>query len=217
MVEIIKDGPFKGLKKNHYKVILADPPWHFKVRSDKGLDRSADMHYETMTFPQIMDLPVQDLAAPDCALFLWITDPMLFKGMNLMRRWGFKYKTVGFYWVKLNKGNGKPFTGMGFWTRANPEQVLTNLDDDSQLLLGSHGKPKRMSASVPKLIMAPRREHSRKPDEIFTSIEELLGDVPRVELFARESREGWDSWGNEQNKFDRFKDLEFDEDDPLGA
>ena len=213
MVEKIKAGPFKGLKKNFYKIVLCDPPWSFKVRSAKGLGKSADKHYSTMTLDDIMNLPVQELCAKDCVIFMWITDPLLFAGIDVMKKWGFVFKTVGFYWVKLNKDGKTPFTGCGFWTRACPEQVLTNLDDDSQLLLGAKGHPKRQAKNVPKLIMAARREHSRKPDEIFERIEALLGDIPRIELFAREPRDGWDSWGLEKTK---FKKETFDEDDLIG-
>jgi N6-adenosine-specific RNA methylase IME4 len=209
MADLIKTGPFKGLKKKHYKVILADPPWAFTTRSDKGKERSADMHYATMSLQRIMALPVQLLAAKDCVVFLWITDPMLFVGMNLLEAWGFKFKTVGFYWMKVNKDGKTPFTGMGFWTRANPEQVLTNLDPEkalaekegTQLLLGTTGHPKRQAANVPKLIVAPRREHSRKPDEIYERIEALV-DGPYLELFSRTKRNGWDAWGNEVGKFE---------------
>lgn len=219
--KLITNGPFKGLRRNHYKVILADPPWAFAIRSAKGGGRSAEKHYNTMSFDEIKALPVQDLAAKDCAIFMWITDPMLFKGMELMEAWGFAFKTVGFYWVKLNQDGKTPFTGMGFWTRANPEQVLTNLDPEkvnaekegSQLLLGATGHPKRQAMNVPKLIMAPRREHSRKPDEIFERVEALMGDVPRVELFARQARPNWTTWGNETTK---FKKETFDEEDLIG-
>ena len=214
MAKRIISGPFMGLKKNHYKVIVADPPWHFKARSDKGLGRSADMHYDTMSLEDIMGLPVQDLAAKDCVLFLWITDPMLFKGQELMERWGFKYKTVGFYWVKLNKDGETPFTGMGFWTRANPEQVLTNLDEH-QVMLGAQGHPKRQAANIPRLIMSKRREHSRKPDEMFDRVESLV-DGPYLELFSREERKGWDTWGNETGKFSAPEEPFEDGNDLLG-
>jgi N6-adenosine-specific RNA methylase IME4 len=114
-----------------------------------------------------------------------------------MRAWGFTYKTVGFYWTKLNKGNGRLvfdersfFTGLGFWTRANPEPCL----------LATRGKPKRRSADVRKLVISPRREHSRKPDEIYDRIAALC-DGPYLEMFARSSRPGWDSWGMEAGLF----------------
>ncbi|MDD3030345.1 MAG: MT-A70 family methyltransferase [Alphaproteobacteria bacterium] len=209
---LITSGPFKGLLRNHYKAILADPPWAFAIRSAKGGGRSAEKHYGTMSLDEIAALPVKDLAAKDCVLFMWITDPMLFKGIDMMKAWGFDYKTVGFYWVKLNQDGKTPFTGMGFWTRANPEQVLTNLDEGSQLLLGAQGHPKRQAMNVPKLIMAPRREHSRKPDEIFERIEALV-EGPYLELFARQARPKWTTWGNEREK---FNPATFDEEDLIG-
>lgn len=186
---IISSGPFKGLRKNYYKVILADPAWTFKTRSDKGKSRSPEKHYHCMKMEDIMALPIRDLAAPDCVLLMWITDPLIFQSDAILRNFGFTPKTVGFYWVKLNKDD-TPFTGMGFWTRANPEQCH----------LATIGKPKRTGKGVKRLIMSPRREHSRKPDEIFDRIEQLV-DGPYLELFSRETREGWDTWGNEVGKF----------------
>lgn len=191
MVERIKSGPFKGLLKNHYGVLLIDPPWSFLTYSEKGMGRSADTHYETMSLDDIKALPIADLMDKDCAVFLWITDPLLFEGINVLKQWGCVYKTVGFYWVKLNKDLKTPFTGLGHWTRSNVEQCL----------LATRGHPKRIGKGVPKLIAAPRREHSRKPDEIFPRIESLLGDVPRLELFSRQKRPGWDCWGAETTKF----------------
>jgi N6-adenosine-specific RNA methylase IME4 len=177
------------MKLGHYAVILADPPWHFRVRSDKGNSRSASNHYGMMSLDDIKSLPVWTLAAPDCCLFLWATDPMLPQALDVMRGWGFTYKTVGFYWTKTNQ-DGSPFTGLGYWTRANPEMCL----------LGTRGNPKRLSKSVRRLINALRREHSRKPDEVRERIEALVAG-PYLEMFARSTRPGWDAWGNETEKF----------------
>ena len=152
-----------------------------------------------MTLQQIRELPVADLAAEDCALFLWATDPLLPQALDLIERWGFNYKTVAFVWAKLNKNapttlwtEADFFTGMGYWSRANSELCL----------LGTKGKPQRRSASVRRLVVAPRREHSRKPDEVADRIVRLMGDVPRIELFARTSQPGWSVWGDEPEKFD---------------
>ena len=117
---------------------------------------------------------------------MWCVDPMLPEALEVIKAWGFKYKTVGFTWAKQNKNDMGMFTGLGYWTRSNPEMCL----------LATKGKPSRLSKSVRQLIHAPRQEHSRKPDEIYTRIEQLLPG-PYVELFARREREGWDSWGNE--------------------
>lgn len=145
-----------------------------------------------MSLEDIKTLPVQDLAADDCVLLMWITDPMLEKGFEVIRSWGFKYKTVGFVWAKMNTtkmncGNSKvihydPFMGGGYWTRANPEYCL----------LATRGHPHRVNADVRELVISPRREHSRKPDEMYDYIERLC-EGPYVELFARYPRIGWDT------------------------
>jgi N6-adenosine-specific RNA methylase IME4 len=178
--------------QHHYKVIYADPPWTFATYSRKGKGRSAEAHYDCMSFVDIMTLPVIQWAADDCVLLLWTTDPLLEKAFEVIRAWGFTYKTVGFYWAKLNKptasGNDPGFfTGLGFWTRANPELCL----------LATRGKPRRKRADVRKLIVSPRREHSRKPDEAYDRIEALC-EGPYLELFARFSRPGWDIWTDDQ-------------------
>jgi N6-adenosine-specific RNA methylase IME4 len=173
-----------------YGAILADPPWTFKVRSEKGEGRSASQHYGTMDLDAIAGMPVASWAAKDACLFLWATDPMLPEALRIMRAWGFAYKTVAFYWAKTNR-DGSFFTGMGYWTRANTEMCL----------LGTRGRPQRISKSVRRLIVAPRREHSRKPEEIKPSIERLVPG-PYLEMFSRENRDGWDSYGNETGKFD---------------
>ncbi|MEK0083715.1 MT-A70 family methyltransferase [Benzoatithermus flavus] len=182
-----------------YRVIYADPPWRFVTYSDKGKGRSAEAHYDCMSLEEIKALPVNAWAGPDAALFLWTTDPMLPRSLEVLEAWGFAYKTVAFYWVKLNKGRDPArlapqdfFTGMGFWTRANPEICL----------LATRGHPRRRRADVPKLLVSPRREHSRKPDEAYARIERLV-EGPYLELFARTSRPGWDAFGNQTGLFDR--------------
>lgn len=145
-----------------YRAILADPPWRYETWSGKGRDRCPDArpfkgsptrHYEVMSWPELLAMEIP--AADDCALFLWVTDPMLPKGLELMEAWGFTFKTVAFTWVKTGKSAPFPM-GTGYWTRANPEMCL----------LGTKGKPKRIHRDVRQLIVAPRREHSRKPDEV---------------------------------------------------
>jgi N6-adenosine-specific RNA methylase IME4 len=175
-----------------YGVIYADPPWTFATYSVKGKGRSPEAHYDCMSLEELEKLPVGDWAAPDSVLLLWATDPLLDKAFELIRAWGFTYKTVGFYWVKLNKSGRGFFTGLGFWTRANPEPCL----------LATKGRPKRLASDVAKLVVSPRREHSRKPDEIYERIERLAPG-PYLELFARTARPGWDAWGAEVGLFDR--------------
>ena len=177
-------------RPNHYRVIYADPPWTFATYSRKGKGRSAEAHYDCMSMEDIKALPVAQWAADDCVLFLWTTDPLLEKAFEIIRAWGFTYKTVGFYWAKLNKQtpashNRGFFTGLGFWTRANPELCL----------LATRGKPHRRRADVRKLIVSRRREHSRKPDEAYERIEALC-EGPYLEMFARFPRPGWDHWGS---------------------
>ena len=173
--------------KKKYNIIYADPPWRFSVFSDKGNNRSPSKHYNVMRLTDILDLPVNNLADENCVLFLWATYPMLPEAIRTIKDWGFEYKTVGFTWVKKNKKADSWFWGMGYWTRANPEICL----------LATKGNPKRISKSVHSVIDAKIMEHSKKPDEIRDRIIQLCGDLPKIELFARQRVEGWDCWGNE--------------------
>jgi N6-adenosine-specific RNA methylase IME4 len=173
-----------------YSVIYADPPWSFKTYSDKGKDRSPEKHYGVMSLKDICNLPVNKIANDNSVLLMWVVDPLLDKAFEVINAWGFKYKTVGFTWAKTNRKSEGYFTGLGYWTRGNPEMCL----------LATKGKPKRISKSVPQLIIEQRREHSRKPDIMYNHIENLL-EGPYIELFARNQRTGWDSWGNQVDKF----------------
>ena len=170
-----------------YKIIYADPPWQYRVYSKKGKSRSAENHYHTMNIDDIRSLPVGEIADDDCVLFLWITFPCLKEGISVMESWGFTYKTCGFNWVKRNKKKDTYFMGLGFWTRSNSEVCL----------IGTKGHPKRVSKAVPQVCDARVMEHSRKPSEVRERIVELCGDVPRIELFARETVKGWDCFGDE--------------------
>lgn len=190
-------NPFANLPRCHYGAILADPPWLYEVWSAKGTGRSAEQHYGVMSAADIAALPVQDLAAGDCALFCWVTWPCLKQAIALIETWGFTYKTCGFDWMKANNTQPDFFqeevsaqVGLGHWTRSNTEPCL----------LATRGRPKRLNADVRQGIIAPRREHSRKPDGIHERIERLVGG-PYLELFARQRRHGWDCWGNETDKF----------------
>jgi len=172
-----------------YNIIYADPPWNFKNYSNKTSNSNVNQHYQTMSMQEIKDLPVQDIADKDCILFMWCTDPLLPKQLEVVDDWGFTYKTVGFYWIKENKNQQKSlyWKGVGYWTRSNPEICI----------IATKGKPKRIGFNVDKLTFATRDIHSRKPQVIRDKIIELMGDIPRIELFARQTAEGWDSWGNE--------------------
>lgn len=170
-----------------YKVIYADPPWQFKTYSKKGLGKSADKHYPTMSLEDIKALPVSKLADKDCALFMWTTIPFLRQSFDVMESWGFEYKTVTFVWIKRNRKSDGLFWGTGYWTRANSEICM----------LATRGNPKRESASVHQVIISHVEEHSKKPQEARNRIEKLMGDVPKIELFARQRVDGWNAWGNE--------------------
>lgn len=207
---VIRTGPLEGLKRRHYGVILADPPWSFLTRSDKGKDRSPENHYDCMTLDEIKAMPVKELAAKDCALFMWTIDTHLPMALDVIKAWGFEHKTRAFVWAKLNRKYSEYpvemqqahedrawFKGMGFWTRANPEDCL----------LATTGSPTRVDNAVRRLLVAPVREHSRKPDETYDRIEALL-QGPYCELFARTKREGWDQMGNEVGKFSQIGQIE---------
>lgn len=181
-----------------YKVIYADPPWAYRVWSQKGAGRSAESHYSTMSLDDIKALPVGELADKDCALFMWITFPLLNEAWNVLDAWGFTYKSVAFVWVKQNKKTPSLFWGMGYWTRANAELCV----------IATKGSPKRCSASVHQVIMSPIENHSKKPDEARNRIVELMGDVPRIELFARQASPGWDVWGNEAPESEIIPEME---------
>ena len=155
------------------------------------MGKSADRHYGTLTHGQIANLLSDNIKlADDCVLFLWVTDPMLPRGLELIERMGFTYKTVAFTWCKKTR-HGRDHVGMGYYTRANPEMCL----------LATRGKVlPRKSKSVRQLIVSPVREHSRKPDEVYERIEALF-DGPYLEMFARTQREGWTAMGDEIGKF----------------
>lgn len=176
-----------------YRAIYADPPWSFQAWSAKGNGRSAERHYRTMGPEEIKALPVGDLADRDCVLFLWATLPMIQRALETIEAWGFTYKTTAFVWIKQNRRSNSLFWGMGYWTRSNAEICL----------LATRGSPKRISAGVHQVIVSPVEEHSKKPDEVRDRIVALVGDVPRIELFARQRADGWDAWGDELPEVER--------------
>ncbi len=167
-----------------YQIIYADPPWSY---SDQGCQGTMANHYKGMKLEDIKKLSVRGISDENCILFLWATYPMLKEALDVIGAWGFKYKTIAFQWIKLNKKNGKPFYGLGRWTRGNTECCL----------LATKGKPKRISNSVFQLIQQSITKHSEKPQEARDKILQLMGDLPRLELFARQKIKGWDAIGNE--------------------
>lgn len=171
------------ISDKQYSIIYADPPWQY---SDKSKNRGgAARHYSTMSIDELCQLEVP--AAKDALLFMWVTFPMLQDALKVIDAWGFKYKTCGFTWVKTNL-DGTVYAGMGHYTRSNAEVCL----------IAKRGKGvKRLSAKVKNTQLHPRQEHSKKPDAFRAAIDELYGDVPKIELFARNDALNWDSWGNE--------------------
>ena len=176
-----------------YQIIYADPPWQFKNYSDKWnkeakKSRWVAKHYNIQTTKDICDLNIKSICDKDCVLLLWVTFPRLQDAFKVIKEWGFTYKTNAFTWVKRNKVSESWFWGMGYYTRANSEICL----------LATKGKPlKRVSRSVHQVIDDRVMAHSKKPDTARNRIVELFGDLPRIEIFAREKTEGWDVWGNE--------------------
>lgn len=201
--------PFGELERKTFGCIVADPPWKFRTRAPANKNpssrRGADRHYPTMTMAELEALPVRDLAHPDgCHLFMWTTGPHVPVAIDLMRAWGFRYSGVAFTWAKLKRSHdplqlrvlptadGDFHVGLGLTTRKNCEFVL----------LGRRGNCRRVGRDVRELIVAPVREHSRKPEEFRARVDRYVGPgIPTVELFARSAHPGWSAWGNETEKF----------------
>jgi N6-adenosine-specific RNA methylase IME4 len=175
-----QNTPFPSDRR--YAVLYVDPPWHFEVYNEEsGSERAAGNHYPTMELAEICALPVAALAADTSALFLWTTAPHLQEAFQVLAAWGFEYKSNA-VWVKDK-------LGLGYYVRNRHEL----------LLIATRGNfPCPQPANRPSsVIEAPRRKHSRKPDEAYEMIERMYPDLPRIELFARQARPGWDAWGNE--------------------
>lgn len=200
--------PFHDLPRRHFACIVADPPWHFRARTALQMSnwtsrRDAEKHYAVMGADDIAGLPVKEIAAPDAHLFLWTTGPCLRQAFDVIEAWGFRYSAVAFTWVKLKRSftttqlrdvplkESDLHVGLGLTTRKNAEFVL----------LGRRGSAKRLAKDVREIILSPVREHSRKPDEMFARVERYCAG-PYLEMFARQSRPGWSSFGNEVGKFE---------------
>ena len=168
-------------------IILADPPWTFSVWNAEKSDRHVSHKYDLMDVQSICDLPVEQIAADNCALFLWATYPNLLDALKVIPSWGFTYRTIAWNWIKSNRSGFGHFMGMGYYTRANSEPCL----------LAVKGTMAVVAHDVLSLIYSPVREHSQKPDEQYEKIERLYPNKIYAELFARRKKEGWLSWGNE--------------------
>lgn len=180
--------PFGDLPPHSFDFIMADPPWRFEVRSEKGEGKSAQRHYPTMSMEEINGLPVLDLASENCTLWLWCTAPMLPQQMQTVGAWGFTYCTEG-VWVKTTK-HGKIAFGTGYGLRGAHEPFI----------IARRGEPK-LTRSTRSVIHGRVREHSRKPEEAYREAERLMPSARRLELFSRTERTGWTTWGNEAGKF----------------
>lgn len=181
--------PFGDLAPQAYGMIMADPPWEFKNRSPRGEAKNAKAQYRCMTISEIRDLPVVDLAAPDCVLWLWATNPMLPQALETLRAWGFTFKTAG-HWAKQTR-TGKQAFGTGYILRCAGEPFL----------IGTRGDPV-FARNVRSVVLGPVREHSRKPDQAYRAAELLCPRAGRrADLFTRQQRPGWQAWGDEVHKF----------------
>lgn len=181
-----------------YSILYADPPWQYGDRKPRG---GAERHYPTMTLEGVCNLQVNGrhvslLADDPCALFMWATWPLLAEALHVIREWGFTYKTCAFTWVKSTK-HGKDFVGMGRYMRGNTEPCLLAVRGDVLGMKKSSAVRQLILDHDEEALVAPVGRHSAKPQEARDRIVQLLGDVPRVELFARERAPGWDAWGNE--------------------
>lgn len=172
-----------------FEIVYADPPWSYPKTGGTTNSRGmAKQFYKTMSKEEIKAIKVSSILAENCLLFLWSTFPKLPEAIEVISAWGFEYIGAGFIWIKKTR-HGKDFVGMGYWTRANPEVCL----------LAKKGKPKPLRHDIRQLFYSEIQKHSKKPDGIRKLIVDLCGDIPRIELFAREKSPGWDSWGNEIN------------------
>ena len=171
-----------------FGMIMADVPWSYNMRSEKGYGRAPEAHYPTMSLAEIKEMPVEALAAPDCVLWLWALNPQLPQALEVVDAWGFTFKTSG-HWAKVG-ASGKQHFGTGYLLRNAGEPFI----------IATRGAPKT-SRAVRSVVIAPVREHSRKPDEAFEAAEKMMPDVQRIELFSRQRRKGWTVWGNETEKF----------------
>jgi N6-adenosine-specific RNA methylase IME4 len=171
-----------------YNIIYLDPPWSYRVHNtDNNGTRNARYFYKTMTDQDIIKLPIQKIAAPDCALFLWVTNPNLLLLNEIFKTWDFEFKTVAFTWVKTYPNSTKLRLGLGHYTRGGAESCF----------LATRGHLKVQSHSVKQVVVAPYTKHSEKPPKIRDYIVKLYGDLPRIELFARTGAPGWDSHGDQ--------------------
>lgn len=171
-----------------YRVILADPPWQYTTVGATSPSRRTENHYNTMSRVDLLQMPIADISVDRAVLFMWACWPLIDEALELIKAWGFTYKTLAWEWIKMNPNNMGIAIGMGNYTKSNPEPCL----------LAFRGDPIPVAVhDVTSVIMSPLQEHSRKPEVQYNRIEALYPQGPYLELFARRRREGWDVFGNE--------------------
>jgi N6-adenosine-specific RNA methylase IME4 len=185
---------FEDLPKRHYGLISADPAWQFGTwdHATAVTARGTKEHYKTQTLEEIAAVPVGSIAAVDCVLILWFLQPLLPPALEIVKHWGFTFKTLGPIWGKTTK-DGDPGLGMGYWLRSGAEASL----------LATRGHPKRLDRGVRQLVLEPPRrgQHSRKPDRIYGDLERLTAG-PYCELWATQAWPQWSAWGDQIGKYD---------------
>jgi N6-adenosine-specific RNA methylase IME4 len=190
----IRDWPFGDIEPCGFELILADPPWRFRTWNETNQKKSASRHYSLMMAADIRALPVRELAAKDCALVLWAVQAMVPQALDVMKAWGFAFKSMG-AWAKLSKTGRRYAFGTGYIYRSAAEFYI----------LGTIGKPKVAARNVRNLIVEPVRSHSQKPDRMHYDLEQLFPNARKIELFGRQNRKGWTVWGDQSDKFDLKK------------
>lgn len=193
-----------------FGLIMADPPWSYEMRSDKGYAKAPEANYQTMPLAEIKALPVEALAARDCVLWLWAVNPQLPQALEVLAAWGFTFKTAG-TWLKRST-RGKVSFGTGYILRSSNEPFLIGTRGAPKTTRGTrssvithdarfHGPWEDVWPNGTVTIEATAREHSRKPNEAYRACEALMPDVQRLDLFSRTDRDGWTAWGDEAGKF----------------
>ncbi len=175
-----------------YKIVYADPPWKFGSKAYQDSDRKMlvleKTQYNTLSVDELKKLNVKDITEEDCICFMWVTDSHLKEGIEVLESWGFKYKTIGFNWIK-KYASGSFCVNFAPWTLKSWEICLIGIKG----IMGKH----KIVNNIQGLVIEERTIHSKKPEEVRKRIEKLFGNLKRIELFARNKKEGWDVWGNE--------------------
>jgi len=181
------------LPNKKYNIIYADPPWHYGSKSAVNNTTGSAIkplsdHYSTMSLQELKNMPIKNMTKDDAACFMWVTDSHIDEALEVLRSWGFAYKTIAFNWIKTTS-KGNYCKNVAPWTMKSSEICLLGIK-------GRMTKYKQAN-NIESLVIAQRTQHSQKPNEVRKRIEDLFGDLPRIELFARQKTDGWDAWGNE--------------------